>query len=126
MKRRVLITQEYLRREIDSFRSLFEEKGIDVDLPKVAQQLSEEELSAMIARYDGAIVGDDPFTRNVLEKAERLKILVKWGIGVDAIDLKAAEELGNAINDHLFYPQWHLSELSTAHPLNHGAGIPTS
>ena len=34
------------------------------------------------------------FTAKVLEKGKNLKIVAKWGIGIDAIDLKVAERLG--------------------------------
>ena len=34
------------------------------------------------------------FTAKVLEKGKSLKIVAKWGIGIDAIDLKAAQRLG--------------------------------
>jgi D-3-phosphoglycerate dehydrogenase len=42
----------------------------------------------------GAIVGDDPLTQEVFEAAEDLRVVVKWGVGVDAIDLEAASRSG--------------------------------
>jgi D-3-phosphoglycerate dehydrogenase len=69
---------------------------LEVVTPKVVQQLSEAELCDMIADFDGVIAGDDPFTAKVLETGRqgRLRVLAKWGIGVDAIDLEAAKRLG--------------------------------
>ena len=58
------------------------------------QQLEEEDLLPIIGQYDGILAGDDHLTRRVLEGAPRLKVISKWGIGVDAIDLAAADELG--------------------------------
>jgi D-3-phosphoglycerate dehydrogenase len=40
------------------------------------------------------VAGDDHLTRTVLERAERLRVISKWGVGTDAIDLAAASELG--------------------------------
>lgn len=94
MKWRVLITCPQLQRTIDHYRDLFAEQGIEIELPHVIQQLSESELLEIIDRYDGVIAGDDEFTARVLEKGRLLKIIVKWGIGMDAIDLEAAKRLG--------------------------------
>jgi D-3-phosphoglycerate dehydrogenase len=51
-------------------------------------------LLPIIDRYAAMLAGDDQLTRKVLERASRLRVISKWGIGVDAIDLGAADELG--------------------------------
>lgn len=91
---RVLITCRQLQQTIDRYRTIFAENGIEIDLPELVQQLSEAELLEIIDRYDGVIAGDDQFTAKVLEKAPKLRILAKWGVGVDGIDLDAARRLG--------------------------------
>jgi phosphoglycerate dehydrogenase-like enzyme len=91
---RVLITCKQLQQTIDGYRAIFADNGIEIDLPELVQQLSEAELLEIIDRYDGVIAGDDQFTARVLEKASRLRILAKWGVGVDGIDLDAARRLG--------------------------------
>ena len=40
------------------------------------------------------IAGDDHLTGLVLERAKRMRIISKWGIGTDGIDLGAAARLG--------------------------------
>lgn len=94
MKPRVLITCPNLINTIEHFRPAFAELGIEIEIPKFVQQLSEGELLGMIERFDGVIAGDDPFTAKVLQKGKNLKVIAKWGIGVDAIDLDAAKQLG--------------------------------
>jgi len=94
MKPRVLITCPNLVNTIDHFRPIFHELGIDIEIPHFVQQLSEAELLEIIERFDGVIAGDDPFTAKVLKKGNNLKVIAKWGIGVDAIDLDAAKQLG--------------------------------
>jgi D-3-phosphoglycerate dehydrogenase len=92
---RVLVTCRHLQETIDDYRPLFAEHQIHVEMPPVLQQLSEEELLAIIDNFDGMIAGDDHLTARVLKKAaDNLKIIVKWGVGVDAIDLEAARALG--------------------------------
>ena len=94
MKHRVLITCPQLQASIGGFRKMFEERDIEIELPQVDQQLSEAQLLDVIEGYDGVIAGDDEFTARVLEKGKRLKIVARWGVGVDAVDLDAAERLG--------------------------------
>jgi D-3-phosphoglycerate dehydrogenase len=40
------------------------------------------------------IAGDDPLTARVLEHAERMQIISKWGVGTDGIDFEAARARG--------------------------------
>ncbi len=57
--------------------------------------LSEADTLAVVGDVDGYICGDDAITRAVLDKARpRLKVLSKYGIGVDKIDVASCTELG--------------------------------
>jgi len=57
--------------------------------------LSEADTLSAVGDIDGYICGDDAITRAVLTKASpRLKVLSKYGIGVDKIDVAACTELG--------------------------------
>ncbi len=87
---RVLIACPHLQRELHRFEPRFTALGIETEAPNVDQQLSEAYLLDNIARFDGVVAGDDPFTAAVIERATRLKVIAKWGIGVDNIDLVAA------------------------------------
>jgi D-3-phosphoglycerate dehydrogenase len=96
---RVLITCRQMQNSIELFRQQFDERNIEIDMPPVVQQPSEEDLMAIIGKYEGMIAGDDPLTSRVLEKAERMRIISKWGVGVDGIDLESARELGIAVTN---------------------------
>ncbi|MGH7952545.1 MAG: NAD(P)-dependent oxidoreductase, partial [Limisphaerales bacterium] len=57
--------------------------------------LNEADTLKLVGDIDGYICGDDAITRTVLEKARpKLKVLSKYGIGVDKIDVKSATEFG--------------------------------
>ncbi|MDP9250712.1 MAG: phosphoglycerate dehydrogenase [Chloroflexota bacterium] len=90
----VLVTCPPMLASAGDWRSRFDALGIEVGLPDVVQQLSAAELIALLPGYDGMIAGDDPLTADVLRSAPRLRVVSKWGIGVDSIDLQAAAELG--------------------------------
>ena len=80
---------------------LFDETGTEVHCPDLVQTLSEEELIELVPEFDGWIIGDDPATAEVFEagKAGRLKAAVKWGIGVDNVDLEGARSVGIAVTN---------------------------
>jgi D-3-phosphoglycerate dehydrogenase len=69
--------------------------GIEVWIPEIrGQQLGAQELISMLDDFDGIIAGDDELTAEVLRSAPRLKVISKWGVGIDGIDLDTAGELG--------------------------------
>ena len=59
--------------------------------------LSEEELIPLIADCEGFIAGVDFVTRKVIEHAPKLKVISRYGVGVDRVDLEAAKEKGVAV-----------------------------
>src|ERR1700761_7797731 len=57
--------------------------------------LNEADTLALVGDIDGYICGDDMITRAVLQKAlPKLKVISKYGIGVDKIDVKSCTEFG--------------------------------
>ncbi len=98
---KVLITCPPLLRSIDSFKPLFDEHHIELLLPDVVQSLSEQELISLVPGADGWIIGDDPVSEKVLAAGMKgkLKAAVRWGVGVDNVDFKAAAALGIPISN---------------------------
>jgi D-3-phosphoglycerate dehydrogenase len=75
--------------EIDRFRPRLEEAGLELVVPPVDERMEEEELLEWIGDVDGVICGDDRFTWRVIEAAPNLKVISKWGTGIDSIDQEA-------------------------------------
>ncbi len=94
MKWRVLVSAPYLLPALEEFRPLLEAAGVEIIRAQVRERLSEEELLPVVGTLDGVICGDDQFSKRVLRAASRLKVISKWGTGIDSIDTLAAEELG--------------------------------
>ncbi len=99
MNFRVLVTCPPMLGQIDSFREIFTNLGIEITTPNVVQTLSVAELKQLVPEHHGWIIGDDPATAEVFEagQAGKLTAAVKWGIGVDNVDLIACKELGISI-----------------------------
>ena len=90
---RVLITTTSFQDTPGPHHKLLEQS--DHQLVKARGPLSEQEMLDQVGEIDGTICGDDAFTRNVMQKAlPRLKVISKYGIGLDKIDLEAAFDLG--------------------------------
>ena len=73
-------------------RALYEAAGIEI---VEGGCRTEDEMIALLQEADGAQVGILPLTtRRVFEACTRLKVVSRFGVGVDSIDLDAATELG--------------------------------
>jgi D-3-phosphoglycerate dehydrogenase len=91
----VLLSAPYLLPSIDRFRPIFERYDIDLILPEVHERLEEADLLKLAGQFDGAVCGDDRFTVRVFEAcAPRLKVISKWGTGIDSLDQDAAARFG--------------------------------
>lgn len=90
----VLMTAPYMIPFLDRFRPVFAKHGIELIVPTVRERMEEADLLAYAGQFDGAICGDDRYTARVLEAcAPRLKVISKWGTGIDSIDSAAASRL---------------------------------
>lgn len=94
MKWSVLVSAPYMLQVLEEYKPLFEENGIEVLAAPVRERLGADELVPLIRGVHGVICGDDQFTQEVLQAAPKLKVISKWGTGLDSIDLRAAERLG--------------------------------
>lgn len=73
---------------------LLEAAGIDYLINPIGRKLKEEELAEMVSDFDVLIAGTEPITDMVMNRAKRLKLISRVGIGLDSIDLLAAERHG--------------------------------
>lgn len=72
------------------------EAGCEIIHPPKYGPLTKAELQPQLSGIDAVLAGMDPFSEDVLasKEAAQLKIISRWGIGIDAIDLSAAAKLG--------------------------------
>jgi len=93
---KVLVTCPPMLGMIDRFVEFSKENhNIELIPKKVAQTMSENDLIKIIKDYDGWIIGDDPASAEVFREGKKgkLKAAVKWGVGIDNVDMNAAEDL---------------------------------
>ena len=90
----ILFTAPYMIPFLDRFQPILEGYGIELIVPDVEERMEEADLLEYAGQFDGAICGDDRYTPRVLEACvPRLKIISKWGTGIDSIDQAACARL---------------------------------
>lgn len=87
----ILITTDYLRPG-DEVDDLLRSRGHET-------RYRSGDLVADLAGVEGALVGHDPLTAEVLASADRLRAVVRTGVGYDAIDVEAAARAGITVSN---------------------------
>ncbi len=84
---RILINDPLAKEAVDILKNA----GFEVD----EREYSQEELIEKIKEYDGIIVRSaTKVTKEIIEAADKLKVIGRAGVGLDNIDLKSAKEKG--------------------------------
>ena len=96
-------------------KAIFDAAGIDLE---VYQYREEEDLLTIVKDADALITQYSNVSRRVLESAKNCKIVVKYGIGVDNIDLQAATDNGIYVCNIPDYGVDEVSNHSITHMLN--------
>ncbi|MHC1589881.1 MAG: hydroxyacid dehydrogenase [Candidatus Hecatellaceae archaeon] len=91
---------------------LLRQEGFDVD---VKLNLSPEQLKEAVKECDALLVrSKTKVTREILEAASNLKLVVRAGVGLDNVDLKAAGELGVKVENTPEAVSFAVAELTVA------------
>jgi len=84
-----------MQRTRDEWLASLTDRGIAVEIPPVTQHVARADLERLLPQCDGIIAGDEPLDRALLTTAvPRLRVISRWGVGIDNVDLVAARELG--------------------------------
>ena len=92
---KILITSTSFQDTPGKHIELIESSGFEIDT--LRGPLKKDILLPIIHEYDGVICGDDEYTSEVLDQGKkgRLKVLSKYGIGLDKVDLGCAKKKWN-------------------------------
>ncbi len=86
--------------------------ALEVVLNPHGRQLTADEAAKSLRDVEYLIAGTEPLNKTVLEKAQKLKVISRCGVGLDNIDLKAAEKLGILIYSTPQAPTVAVAELT--------------
>ncbi len=79
---------------VEEFKVKLKKRNINYTILKSTQQVSEKKFLKIIHKYDAILSGDDQITKRVIDKAQNLKVISKWGTGIDSIDHMYAKKKG--------------------------------
>jgi len=74
--------------------NLLEENNIEYVINPLNKKLTESELIELVSDFDVIIAGTEIISDRVMEKANNLNMISRVGIGLDGVDLVAAEKRG--------------------------------
>jgi len=91
---------------------LLKSHGLKVKPNPYGRKLTETEIIAHLNGVDGLLAGLEPLNYTVLTKANQLKAIARVGIGMENIDLQAANELGIKVSNTPVGPTLAVTEMT--------------
>ena len=91
-KARLLVTPTSYGKNDARLKTELEALAESVKYNPTGKPLSSNEVADLLPGVDGYIAGLDVIDRSALVKADKLKVISRYGVGVDNVDLGAAKE----------------------------------
>src|SRR6266498_3530790 len=96
---RLLVTPTSYGKNDSRLKSELETQVGEVIYNPTGKPLSSEEVAGLLPGIDGYIAGLDGIDANALKTADRLKVIARYGVGVDNVDLCVAREKGIVVTN---------------------------
>lgn len=94
---KVIVTARSFGQANDAPIKLLEEHGCEVVRVATGKPMSAEELIPHIADADAVIAGLDVYGKDVIDAAKNLKVISRYGVGYDKVDICAARAKNVAV-----------------------------
>ena len=96
---RLLVTPTSYGKNDPRLKTQLEEQVGEVIYNPTGKPLTSAELAQLLPGIDGYIAGLDGIDAQALLAADRLKVIARYGVGVDKVDLVAAREKGIVVTN---------------------------
>src|SRR5688572_1585432 len=93
----VLITPSVLFKSRGRHVEMLCEAGFEVSYPQGPTLSSEIETIRALLGISATLAGGEPYNERVLASVPQLRVISRWGVGVDQIDMDAAIRHGVAV-----------------------------
>lgn len=122
---RILVTARSFAKTPGAHHQYLQTHDCIVDLRAPDHPLDSAGLAALLPGYDGVILGLDRCDAAALEQADRLRVISRYGVGTEAVDLHAAAARGIAVTITPNTNNVSVAELAIGLMFALARGIPT-
>ncbi|MBE6083106.1 MULTISPECIES: phosphoglycerate dehydrogenase [Tissierellales] len=98
-KYKVVVTARSFGKSSTEPFDILEKNGCEVHKIPIEKPLNAKELIPLIKDADALIAGNDKVTKEVIDAGNKLKVISRYGIGYDNVDIKAAKEKGIVVTN---------------------------
>jgi D-3-phosphoglycerate dehydrogenase len=95
----ILVTPTSYGKNDPRLKTELESQVGEVVYNPTGKPLSSTEVAALLPGVDGYIAGLDTIDRDALQAANQLKVICRYGVGVDNVDIPAAREKGIVVTN---------------------------
>ncbi len=121
---KILVTPRSLTKNGHPYLKKIEEAGHEVIFPTPGVQPSEADLLRLLPECSGYLAGVEKISSRILASAKELRVISRYGTGIDNIDLAKAKELNIIIKKTDGANARGVAELTIAHILSAVRSIP--
>lgn len=118
MKDKILISSASFGKINDDPLKILENAGYEPVINPFGRKLAFNEFSELARDVVGFIAGTEKISAELLEKAPKLKVISRYGVGMDNVDLAAAKKRGILVRNTPEAPSQAVAELALALILN--------
>lgn len=126
MTTKVLVTPRTFGKIDPEPITMLKNEGYELVFNPFERLLTEAEMISMLENVDAIIVGLDPLNQKVLENAKKLRVISKYGVGINNINLPMASRLGIKVTNTPGTNSGAVAELALGLMLNVARQISTS
>lgn len=91
---KILVTVTNYSKYCQAGKRILQDAGCEIIENTSGRPFTVEELEELVGDVDGAIAGADVWSEQIFRAALKMKVLVRFGVGVDNFDLEAAKKYG--------------------------------
>ena len=107
---KVLVTQPSVTGVDDPHLAALRLAGWEIRYEPSGARATPDELLELVQGHDAVIASSERYTRAVLEGADTLKHVARWGVGFDQVDVPAATELGILVTTTVGANDWGVAD----------------
>lgn len=87
---KILVTPRPFQRSEGEHLQVLRDAGYEIVVSPYVRTMTEAELALLVADVVGVVLGLDPMTARVMEHAPQLRVISRYGVGLDNVDVAAA------------------------------------